>query len=63
MPIYQLNMSKEVAIGLLKVAQNGNDLLSILDSLSDSIADALSINQDEKVTPLAVDFVGDIVNF
>lgn len=63
MPIYQLNMSKEVAIGLLKVAQNGNDLLSILDSLSDSIADTLSINQDEKVTPLAVDFVGDIVNF
>jgi len=48
-------MSKEVAIGLLKVAQNGNDLLSILDSLNDS--------QDEKVTPLAIDFVGDIVNF
>jgi len=48
-------MSKEVAIGLLKVAQNGNDLLSILDSLNDS--------QDEKVTPLAVDFRGNPTDF
>ena len=48
-------MSKEVAIGMLKVAQNGDDLLSILD--------ALSINQDEKVTPLAVDFQGNPTDF
>ena len=55
MPIYQLNMSKEVAIGMLKVAQNGDDLLSILDALNDS--------QDEKVTPLAVDFQGNPTDF
>ena len=56
-------MTKEVVIGMLKVAKNGNDLLSILDVLNDSIADALSINQDEKVTPLAVDFRGNATDF
>ena len=48
-------MTKEVVIGMLKVAKNGNDLLSILDALNDS--------QDEKVTPLAVDFRGNAADF
>ena len=48
-------MTKEVVIGMLKVAKNGNDLLSILDVLNDS--------QDGKVTPLAVDFRGNATDF
>ena len=48
-------MSKEVMIGMLKVAKNGNDLLQILDSLVE--------NEEDNITGDAVDFVGDIVNF
>jgi hypothetical protein len=48
-------MSKEVMIGMLKVAKNGNDLLQILDALTD--------NEGDNITGDAVDFVGDIVNF
>ena len=48
-------MSKEVMIGMLKVANNGNDLLQILDALVD--------NEADNITGDAVDFVGDIVNF
>lgn len=48
-------MSKEVMIGMLKVANNGNDLLQILDSLIDT--------NEETISSDAVDFVGDIVNF
>jgi hypothetical protein len=48
-------MSKEVMIGMLKVAKNGNDLLAILDSLIE--------NEEGNITGEAVDFVGDIVNF
>jgi hypothetical protein len=41
-------MSKEVMIGMLKVANNGNDLLTILDSLVEneteqSTTDAVSL--------------------
>ena len=42
-------------IGMLKVANNGNDLLAILDSLIE--------NEEENITGEAFDFVGDIVNF
>ena len=48
-------MSKEVMIGMLKVANNGNDLLRILDALTDT--------NEEVISSDAVDFVGDIVNF
>ncbi len=48
-------MSKEVMIGMLKVANNGNDLLQILDALTDT--------NEEVISSAAVDFVGDIVNF
>ena len=48
-------MSKEVMIGMLKVAKNGNDLLQILDALTDT--------NEEVISPVAVDFVGEIVNF
>ena len=48
-------MSKEVMIGMLKVAKNGNDLLQILDALVDT--------NEETISPVAVDFVGEIVNF
>ena len=48
-------MSKEVMIGMLKVANNGNDLLQILDALTDT---------NEEVIPSdAVDFSGNPVNF
>ena len=33
-------MSKEVVVGMLKIAKNGNDLLQILDVIQSSIADA-----------------------
>ena len=48
-------MSKEVMIGMLKVANNGNDLLTILDSLVE--------NEPEQSTTDAVDFSGQPVNF
>ena len=48
-------MSKEVMIGMLKVANNGNDLLQILDALVE--------NEGDNITGDVVDFVGDIVNF
>ena len=48
-------MSKEVMIGMLKVAKNGNDLLAILDSLIE--------NEEETITGEAVDFSGQSVNF
>ena len=48
-------MSKEVMIGMLKVANNGNDLLQILDALTDT--------NEEVISSDVVDFVGDIVNF
>ena len=47
-------MSKEVMIGMLKVANNGNDLLQILDALTD--------NEGDNITGDAVDFVGDNLN-
>ena len=48
-------MSKEVMIGMLKVAKNGNDLLAILDSLVE--------NEGDNITTDAVDFSGNPVNF
>ena len=50
-----LIMSKEVMIGMLKVANNGNDLLAILDSLIE--------NEGDNITGEAVDFSGQSVNF
>jgi len=48
-------MSKEVMIGMLKVAKNGNDLLQILDALVE--------NEGDNITGDAVDFSGNPVNF
>ena len=48
-------MSKEVMIGMLKVANNGNDLLAILDALVE--------NEGDNITTDAVDFSGQSVNF
>ena len=48
-------MSKEVMIGMLKVANNGNDILAILDSLIE--------NEGDNITSDAVDFSGNPVNF
>ena len=48
-------MSKEVMIGMLKVANNGNDILAILDSLIE--------NEEGNITGEAVDFSGQSVNF
>ena len=48
-------MSKEVMIGMLKVANNGNDLLAILDALIE--------NEVDNITGDAVDFSGQPVNF
>ncbi len=48
-------MSKEVMIGMLKVANNGNDLLQILDALVE--------NEGDNITTDAVDFSGNPVNF
>ena len=48
-------MSKEVMIGMLKVANTGNDLLNILDSLIE--------NEADNITTDAVDFSGNPVNF
>ena len=48
-------MSKEVMIGMLKVANNGNDLLAILDALVE--------NEGDNITTDAVDFSGNPVNF
>ena len=48
-------MSKEVMIGMLKVANTGNDLLAILDSLTDT--------NEEVISSDAVDFSGQSVNF
>ena len=48
-------MSKEVMIGMLKVAKNGNDLLQILDALTDT--------NEETISSDAVDFSGNPVNF
>ncbi len=42
-------------IGMLKVANNGNDLLAILDSLVE--------NEGDNITTDAVDFSGNPVNF
>ena len=48
-------MSKEVMIGMLKVANNGNDLLAILDALIE--------NEEDNITTDAVDFSGNPVSF
>ena len=48
-------MSKEVMIGMLKVANTGNDLLQILDALTDT--------NEEVISSDAVDFSGQSVNF
>ena len=48
-------MSKEVMIGMLKVANNGNELLQILDALVE--------NEGDNITTDAVDFSGNPVNF
>ena len=48
-------MSKEVMIGMLKVANNGNDLLQILDALTDT--------NEKVISSDAVDFSGNPVNF
>ena len=42
-------------IGMLKVAKNGNDLLQILDALTDT--------NEEVISSDAVDFSGQPVNF
>ena len=47
-------MSKEVMISLLNRANNGNDLLSILDALIE--------NEEDNITTDAVDFSGNPVN-
>jgi hypothetical protein len=41
-------MSKEVMIGMLKVANNGNDLLAILDSITNTNEEVIS---SDAVTP------------
>ena len=48
-------MSKEVMIGMLKVANNGNEMLQILDALVE--------NEGDNITGDAVDFSGQSVNF
>ena len=48
-------MSKEVLIGMLQVAQNGDQMLQILDSISNT--------QEESISFDAVDFSGQPVNF
>ena len=48
-------MSKEVLIGMLKVAQNGDQMLQILDSITDT--------EKEIISSDAVDFSGQPVNF
>lgn len=49
-------MSKEVMIGMLKVANNGNEMLRILDALNDT--------NEEVISPLsAVDFSGNPTDF
>jgi len=48
-------MSKEVMIGMLKVANNGNEMLQILDALIE--------NEGDNITTDAVDFSGNPVNF
>ena len=48
-------MSKEVMIGMLKVANNGNDLLQIMDALTDT--------NEEVIASDAVYFSGQSVNF
>ena len=59
-------MSKEVMIGMLKVANNGNDLLQILDAIvgNPPYADSSSdVNFQEVISSYAVDFSGNPVNF
>ena len=41
-------MSKEVMIGMLKVANNGNDLLQILDALTDTNEEVISFMEGLK---------------
>ena len=48
-------MSKEVLIGMLKVASNGKDLLTILDSITNT--------EEEAISSDAVSFSGEPVNF
>ena len=49
-------MCKEVMIGMLKVANNGNEMLQILDALTDT--------NEEAISPLsAVDFSGNPTDF
>ena len=48
-------MSKEVMIGMLKVANNGNEMPQILDALVE--------NEGDNITTDAVDFSGNPVNF
>ena len=48
-------MSKEVLIGMLKIAQNGDQMLQILDSITDT--------EKESISSDAVDFSGNPVNF
>ena len=48
-------MSKEVMIGMLQVANNGNEMLQILDALIE--------NEGDNITTDAVDFSGNPVNF
>ena len=48
-------MSKEVMIGMLKVANNGNEMLQILDAITDT--------NEEVISSDAVDFSGQPVNF
>ena len=48
-------MSKEVMIGMLKVANNGNEMLQILDALIE--------NEGDNITTDAVDFSGNPVSF
>ena len=54
-PIQHKPMSKEVMISLLNRANNGNDLLAILDALIE--------NEEDNITTDAVDFSGNPVSF
>ena len=59
-------MSKEVMIGMLKVANNGNEMLQILDALTDTEGRKFpseTVTNEEVISSDAVDFSGQPVNF
>ena len=59
-------MSKEVMIGMLKVANNGNEMLQILDGIvgNPPYADSSSaVSFQEAISSYAVDFKGNPTDF